>query len=142
MADFGVGDNPFNGECCNSKRTALIRFLLAVSASASTSNNLLSYFSSKPGAKKAGTKTGTGASTKFLNDAVRLTGLKVDTARKYLEEYERAKGSQSQKDGLNEFVGAKGKGKTSAPAGFLRMTGVLEALRSREEMGNNDGSSL
>ncbi|KAF7791812.1 hypothetical protein EIP86_002836 [Pleurotus ostreatoroseus] len=62
----------------------------------------------------------------LLNSVVKITTLKLETAKKYLQEYNNAKKSGN----LAAFVGAKGKGAGSSPVPLLRMLGTLERLRT------------
>lgn len=62
----------------------------------------------------------------LLSRIVKITGLKPETAAKYLQAYRDARSSGS----LAAFVGAKGKGAGSAPVPLLRMLGTLERLRT------------
>ncbi|KDQ63970.1 hypothetical protein JAAARDRAFT_27642 [Jaapia argillacea MUCL 33604] len=57
-------------------------------------------------------------------ELVRLTGLKGPTVSKYLDEYKAGYRS----DKLTSFIGAKGKGASSAPATLLKMMGCLDRL--------------
>lgn len=58
-----------------------------------------------------------------------ITGLKLATATKYLEEYRASQASGS----LRAFVGPQGKGVGSSPVSFLRLMGALERCRKAQE---------
>ncbi|KZT06561.1 uncharacterized protein LAESUDRAFT_653427 [Laetiporus sulphureus 93-53] len=61
----------------------------------------------------------------LLNEVVRLTGLKMPTAVKYLSEYKRGVTAGE----LRTFIGASGKGASASPMSFLKLMGILQRLQ-------------
>ena len=58
-----------------------------------------------------------------LEETIKLTGLKPQTALKYFTEYSDA--LQNSKSGLDPFIGPSGKGASASPSTYLKMMGAL-----------------